>query len=112
MKVLAFNGSPKMDKSNTSLVLDPFLDGMSGTGAEVELFYTKKLRVNPCQGDRSCSTKTPGECIQKKDDMQMLYPKLRQADVWVFATPVYWGWLTRAKASEVEELIRRRGKAR
>jgi multimeric flavodoxin WrbA len=91
MRVIAFNGSPKMDKGNTALILDPFLEGMREAGAEVELFYTKKLDVNPCHGEYNCWLKTPGRCYQD-DDMQMLHPKLRAADVWVFATPVYaWG---------------------
>ncbi len=91
MKVIAFNGSPKMDKGNTALILEPFLDGLREAGAEVELFYTKKLDINPCQGEFNCWLKTPGKCHQE-DDMQMLHPKLRAADVWVFATPVYvWG---------------------
>ncbi len=88
MKVLAFNCSPKMDKGNTALILNPFLEGMREAGAEVELFYTKKLKINPCQGEFNCWLKTPGECWQK-DDMQLLHPKLREADIWVFATPVY-----------------------
>lgn len=91
MKVVAFNGSPRMDKGNTALVLDPFLDGMRDAGAEVEVFYTQKLKISPCQGEFNCWFKTPGKCHQD-DDMQMLHPKLRQANIWVFATPVYvWG---------------------
>lgn len=88
MKVLAFNCSPRIDKGNTALILTPFLEGMRDAGAEVELFYTKKLKINPCQGEFNCWFKTPGKCFQK-DDMQMLYSKLRKADIWVFATPVY-----------------------
>ena len=88
MKVLAFNSSPRMDKGNTALILTPFLDGMKEGGAEVELFYTKKLNINPCQGCFTCWLKTPGVCFQK-DDMQMLHPKLREADIWVLATPLY-----------------------
>jgi multimeric flavodoxin WrbA len=87
-KVLAFNSSPNMDKGNTALILAPFLEGVREAGAEVELLYTKKLKINPCQGEFNCWLKTPGECFQK-DDMQMLHPKLREADIWVFATPVY-----------------------
>ncbi len=91
MKILAFNGSPKMEKGNTALILDPFLDGAREAGAEVELLYTSKLDIHPCQGDFNCWLKTPGKCHQQ-DDMQLIHPKLRQADIWVFATPVYvWG---------------------
>ena len=88
MKAIAINSSPSMGKGNTALVLDPFLEGMREAGAKVELFYTKKLMINPCQGEFNCSLKTPGKCFQK-DDMQMLHPKLLEADIWVFATPVY-----------------------
>lgn len=87
MKVLAFNSSPNVDKGNTALVLNPFLEGMREAGADVELFYTKNLKINPCQGEFNCWLKTSGQCFQK-DDMQMLYPKLR-ADVLVLATPLY-----------------------
>jgi len=88
MKVLAFNCSPRMDDGNTALILNPFLEGMKEVGAEVELFYTRKLKINPCHGGFICWLKTPGECWQK-DDMQMLYPKLSEADIYVFGTPVY-----------------------
>jgi len=88
MKVLAFNGSPKMEKGNTALILDPFLDGMKEAGADVEVFYAKKLNIEPCHGEFNCWLKTPGTCYQD-DDMQMLHPKLRAADVWVLASPLY-----------------------
>ncbi len=88
MKVLAFNSSAMMAKGNTQRILGPFLEGMGQEGAEVELFFTKKLTIKPCQGEFHCWHKHPGKCFQK-DDMQMLLPKLSEADVWVFGTPVY-----------------------
>ncbi|VVB68934.1 Iron-sulfur flavoprotein [uncultured archaeon] len=88
MKVLAINSSPHKGKGNTALILNPFLDGMREAGAEVELFYTSDLKINPCYGDFSCWTKTPGRCYQK-DDMNMLYPKIACAEILVVASPVY-----------------------
>ena len=87
-KVIAINGSARMEKGNTALVLAPFLDGMKQAGASVELFYAKRLNVKPCTGRLFCWHKNPGQCYIE-DDMQMLYPKLRQADILVLATPVY-----------------------
>ena len=87
-KTLAFNCSPKMEESNTALILNPFLEGMKNAGTEIELFYTRKLDIKPCTGEFHCWIKHPGECYQK-DDMQMLYPKIVEADILVFATPVY-----------------------
>jgi multimeric flavodoxin WrbA len=88
MKVIAINASPKMERGNTAEILMPFLEGIEEAGAEVELFYTKNLQIHPCQADLACWVNTPGTCYQK-DDMEMLLPKLADADIWVFATPVY-----------------------
>lgn len=88
MKVLAFNASPLMEKGNTALLLEPFLRGMREEGCDVELLYMRRLHVEPCLGDRGCWTKTPGKCVQN-DDAKTLLPKIREADIIVFATPVY-----------------------
>lgn len=88
MKVLAINSSPKMDKGNTALILNPFLEGMREAGADVDILYTKKLKINPCQGCFNCWFKTPGHCFQK-DDMEMVREKYRDADIVVYATPLY-----------------------
>lgn len=88
MKVLAFNCSPKAAKSNTGLVLDSFLRGVTEAGGEVELRFTRDLKVRPCTGCLHCWFKKPGVCIHK-DHMVELYPKLKEAYLWVFSTPVY-----------------------
>jgi multimeric flavodoxin WrbA len=88
MKVVAINGSPLMDKGNTALILNPFLDGIREAGAGVELLYTKKLKINPCQGCLSCWLKTPGKCIQK-DDMEIVLETMKGMDVFILATPLF-----------------------
>jgi multimeric flavodoxin WrbA len=93
MKVLALNGSPHMDDGNTAMILNPFLEGMKEAGANIELFYTRKLKIGACKGDMSCWFKNPGKCGQD-DDMQMLLPKFKEADVIVWASPVYYAGIT------------------
>jgi multimeric flavodoxin WrbA len=93
MKVLAINGSPHMDEGNTAMILNPFLEGMREAGSDVEVFYTRKLKIGACNGDLSCWFKNPGICGQK-DDMQMLLPKLKEADIIVWASPVYYAGVT------------------
>lgn len=88
MKVLAINSSPHKDKSTTSLILDPFLEGLKDEGAEIELHYASDLKVNPCLGDFGCWIKTPGKCIQN-DDMNWIDQKIEQTDILVLASPVY-----------------------
>ena len=93
MKVLAINGSPHTGEGNTAMILNPFLEGMKEAGADVDLFYTRKLKIGPCNGDMSCWFVNPGTCGQK-DDMQMLLPKFKEADVIVWASPVYYAGVT------------------
>lgn len=87
-KVFAINGSPKMGKGNTAQVFNPFIEGMKEACASVDLFYAKRLKVKPCTGTFYCWNMKPGQCIQQ-DDMQILYPLLRETDILVLATPVY-----------------------
>lgn len=87
-KAIVINGCLRMEKSNTEKILTPFLEGMKRAGADVETFYVKRLNIKPCQGEFYCWNKKPGIC-HIADDMQMLYPKLRDADIVVFVTPVY-----------------------
>ena len=89
MKVLAINSSPRMEKGNTALILNPFLEGMKrGQSRGRTILYFQKLNINPCTGEFNCWLKTPGKCYQD-DDMKILYPRIDEADVMVFATPVY-----------------------
>lgn len=88
-RAIAINGSPRMEKGNTAMLLAPFIQGMAEAGCDVELFYPSHLRVRPCAcGELYCWNEKPGECCIK-DSMQPLYPKLRAADILVLATPVY-----------------------
>ena len=88
-KTVAINGSPRMEKGNTAMILTPFIQGMMDAGSDVELFYASRLKVKPCAcGEMYCWYKRPGECCIK-DDMQLLYPKLKEADILILATPVY-----------------------
>jgi len=88
MKILAFNGSPRMDKGNTDRILQPFLEGMRDAGATTVTLYLKKMKIKPCQGCYSCHWLTPGEC-KLKDDMQQVLPLMDAADIIVFASPLY-----------------------
>jgi multimeric flavodoxin WrbA len=88
-KVMAINGSPQMEKGNTAMILAPFLQGMQDAGAETSLVYVDTLKIKPCDcGQMRCWFKHPGEC-HHRDDMRDLFPRLREADILVLATPVY-----------------------
>ena len=88
MKVIAFNSSPHRDRGGTGLILNPFLDGARQAGAEVELFYVQSMDIRPCLGCYVCWTSTPGQCAQE-DDMNAILPRIAEADIVVYATPLY-----------------------
>ena len=88
LKVLVFNSSPRKEKGNTALILNPFIECMREAGADVDLYYNYDLKIKSCRGCFNCWLKTPGICSQM-DDMQWLLPKMNDADVLVYATPLY-----------------------
>jgi multimeric flavodoxin WrbA len=87
-RVFAINGSPRMDKGNTAMVLSPFLEGMKRAGAEIDLVYSKKLNIKSCIGDFQCWYRKVGECIHS-DEMKEYLERLRIADIFLIATPIY-----------------------
>ncbi len=87
-RVIALNCSPRMEKGNTAQVFDPFVTGMRGAGADVELVHTKRLKIQPCIGDFQCWYKTPGIC-RFDDDVPALLERMARADIWAFGVPVY-----------------------
>lgn len=71
---------------NTETLLDWCLDAAREEGAEVRKIRLCELDLHGCKGCNACSR--DGVCILK-DDMQELYPYLRDADSLVLAAPVY-----------------------
>lgn len=95
MKVLGIMGSPRK-QSNTDILLDKALEGAREAGAEVEKVLVSKLKVSPCLEIYACLK--DGDCAIK-DDMQLLYKKLMEADHIIFASPMFFYSITsQAKA--------------
>ena len=88
MKVLAFNASPRKEKSTSDIVLNLFLEGAEEAGAETEKHYVVDLDIKGCVGCFTCWTKTPGRCVHR-DDMDWIIPRFGDADVVYFGTPIY-----------------------
>ena len=95
MKVFGIMGSPRR-KSNTEILLDKALEGAREAGAEVEKVLVSKLKISPCLEIYACLK--DGNCAIK-DDMQLLYKKLLEADHVIFASPMFfYGITSQAKA--------------
>jgi multimeric flavodoxin WrbA len=90
VKVLALNSSLRSsDQSKTELMLNCLVKGMRDAGAEVEQVALREKTIKNCIGCYTCWTKTPGTCIHKDDMTNDLFPKWRESDVVVYATPLY-----------------------
>lgn len=70
-------------------MLNHLVFGMREAGARVEVVELRKKLIKPCMGCFSCWTKTPGKCIHLDDMTQELFPKWLEADVVVYAFPLY-----------------------
>jgi putative NADPH-quinone reductase len=90
MKVLALNSSARIKgQSKTELLLSHLVAGMRNAGAEVEVVELRKKKINYCRGCFTCWTKTPGVCVHKDDMSIELFPKWLEADIVVYASPLY-----------------------
>lgn len=96
MNILAINGSPKGERSNTWLLTSAFLRGITareksacGQTPAVETLHVAKLDIKPCLGCFSCWSKTPGTCCLH-DDMQAIIEKILWANVIIWSFPLYY----------------------
>lgn len=87
MKIVVITGSPH--KAGTSALLaEKFISGANASGNEVFCFQAAFQNVHPCIGCEKCQCgKSP--CVFH-DGMSDLAPKLKEANVVAFVSPVYY----------------------
>lgn len=84
-KVLILSASPRK-QGNSDILCDEFALGAREAGHEVEKVRIAEKNIGYCRGCYAC--KDTGICAMK-DDMAELLQKMIDADVIVFASPVY-----------------------
>lgn len=90
MYVIGFVGSPRIG-GNTTILVEKALEGAKAAGAETELITLTTLSFSGCRGCAHCKSH---DTCRLDDDMQKLYVKMKQADRFVFGTPVYFADMT------------------
>lgn len=85
-RVLGVNGSPRRG-GNSDILLQSVLSGAAEAGAETEEIHLREYRFRGCIGCERC--RKGGECIGLMDDMQLVYPRIREARGLVLVSPVY-----------------------
>ncbi len=91
MKILAINGSHSGKRGYTHFLIEKIFAGAKDAGAVCEEITLAKLKINICKGCSVCNTeKHLQECIyEEKDDVAMIFNKMREADIIIYATPIY-----------------------
>jgi len=91
MKILAINGSHSGKRGYTHFLIEKLFEGAKNAGADCEEITLAKLNINICKGCSVCNTdKHLLKCIyEEKDDVAMIFNKMREADIIIYATPIY-----------------------
>jgi multimeric flavodoxin WrbA len=87
-KVIVVIGSPRR-KGNSATLARQVANGATAAGAQVETFFLHAMNIQPCTACDACRRKLKKDCVIK-DDMRILYPKMKAADAIVIASPIYW----------------------
>ena len=96
MKIVCLLGSPR-EKGNSATIANRFCDTAERLGAEVQTFALNKLEYHGCQGCMACKTKLD-RCVVE-DDLTEVLEAVRETDVLVLATPIYyWDVTSQLKA--------------
>lgn len=92
MRILVLNGSPRPN-GNTKKMAEAFRDGAVSAGHHVDVVDVCRLKINGCLACEYCHAKNHGVCVQK-DDMQQIYDLLKEAEMLVLASPIYYHGIT------------------
>ena len=87
MKILVLNGSPTPN-GNTIALVNAFKEGAESKGHEVNVVNVAHKNIKGCMACNFCK-RNNAQCVQK-DDMQEIYPLIQDADMIVFASPIYY----------------------
>lgn len=104
MKVVAFNGSPRVN-GNTKQSLEIVLNELKKEGIETEIIQLGGRKVFGCLACGKCRETKNNRCARKDDEMNTFIQKMEEADGIIIGSPTYFSNVS----SEVKALIDRCG---
>ena len=91
-KIIVLNGAARKN-GNTAKLVDAFADGAKAAGNQVTVFHLDGMEIHSCKGCLKAGKNAKSPCSQK-DDMDQIYAAFADADVVVFASPLYFWTIT------------------
>lgn len=89
MKVLLINGSPKAHGC-TYTALSEVAGELEKENIKTEIFHVGNKPIRGCTACGSCSKDNPGRCIFDDDPVNIALEKAKEADGFVFGSPVHY----------------------
>ncbi len=107
MKALIISGS-RNPEGRTALLINALCEGIKEGGGTTEVIYLPKMDINHC---RQCNKDGWGICRDEnkciiQDDFPSIMEKIDNADVTVFANPVYFADLSESMKAFLDRLRR------
>ena len=91
-KIIVLNGAARKN-GNTAKLVESFAEGAKSAGNQVKVFYLDGMEIHSCKGCLNAGKDSKSPCSQK-DDMEQIYAEFGEADVVVFASPLYFWTIT------------------
>jgi len=91
MKILAINGSHRGGKGHTQFLIDRLFQGAGAAGAACECVCLAGMRIKRCLACGRCHDDDHYlRCVyDEKDEVRSIFRKMAEANLIVYATPVY-----------------------
>ena len=102
-KIVILNGSPRK-RGNTAALTASFAKGAEEAGNQVTEFFLDEMDIHGCKGCFGGDNSRECPCVQK-DDVMQIYPAVKDADVVVLASPLYYWNMSGQLRTAVDRLF-------
>lgn len=100
MNVLGLVASPRKI-GNGNIIVNEILKGALDNGAKTAIYHLNDLEIKHCQACKSCG---PDKDCVLSDDNQEVQNALLDADVLIFAIPIYFGQMSSLSKTFIDRL--------
>ncbi len=89
--ILAINASLRGTRGVSHFLISKIFEGAEAHGASCEAINLAEMNLRHCTGCKKCQILSNAQkCIfDSKDDVALIFEKIRKADIIIYATPIY-----------------------